>query len=158
MATLNIGGQRVTVDDSFMSLPPDQQAATVEEIAGSFKPAAQPQAAAPGASTSSYVPKAISDIPGEAYNATANALSSIGSSLNPFSDARRKAYENKDSPLGSMAMTGQGLLGVLGAPFAPIQGAARSLLGHPLDAADQKLREGAVNTLWGGQSSTSARI
>lgn len=36
MATLNIGGRRVTVDDSFMQLSPEQQNATVEEIASSF--------------------------------------------------------------------------------------------------------------------------
>lgn len=48
MATLNIGGRKVTVDDSFMSLPPDQQAATVEEIASSFAPQA-PAAPAPPA-------------------------------------------------------------------------------------------------------------
>lgn len=53
MATLNIGGKRVTVDDSFLQLSPDQQAATVEEIAGSLgggaaqpAPNAEPQAAA----------------------------------------------------------------------------------------------------------------
>jgi len=33
MATLNIGGKRVTVDDSFLSLPPEQQQQTVDEIA-----------------------------------------------------------------------------------------------------------------------------
>ena len=36
MATLNIGGKRVTVDDSFLSLSPEQQNATVDEIAGSL--------------------------------------------------------------------------------------------------------------------------
>ncbi|TGR84608.1 hypothetical protein EN866_32905 [Mesorhizobium sp. M2D.F.Ca.ET.223.01.1.1] len=39
MATLTINGQKVTVDDSFLSLSPDQQNATVEEIAKSLKPA-----------------------------------------------------------------------------------------------------------------------
>jgi hypothetical protein len=48
MATLNIGGRKVTVDDEFLQLPPDQQAAVVEEIAASSRiagpaPAAQPQ-------------------------------------------------------------------------------------------------------------------
>ncbi|SDJ18912.1 hypothetical protein SAMN05428983_0554 [Agrobacterium fabrum] len=33
MTVLNIGGRRVTVDDSFKSLSPEQQSATVEEIA-----------------------------------------------------------------------------------------------------------------------------
>lgn len=43
MATLNIEGRKVTVDDSFLKLSPEQQSATVEEIAASFaKPAAPP--------------------------------------------------------------------------------------------------------------------
>lgn len=36
MPTLNINGKRVTVDDSFLSLSPEQQNATVDEIAASF--------------------------------------------------------------------------------------------------------------------------
>lgn len=36
MATLNIGGRRVTVDDSFLSLSPEQQQTTVDEIEASF--------------------------------------------------------------------------------------------------------------------------
>lgn len=46
MATLTINGQRVKVDDSFLSLPPDQQNATVDEIARSLRPADQPPAGA----------------------------------------------------------------------------------------------------------------
>lgn len=46
MTTLNIGGQRVTVDDSFLSLPPDQQNATVDEISKSLG-GAQPTTPAP---------------------------------------------------------------------------------------------------------------
>jgi hypothetical protein len=38
MPTLNIGGKRVKVGDDFMSLSPEDQNATVEEIAGSFAP------------------------------------------------------------------------------------------------------------------------
>lgn len=38
MATLNIGGTKVIVSDDFLSLPPDQQQATVEEIAASLGP------------------------------------------------------------------------------------------------------------------------
>lgn len=36
MAKLNIGGQKVTVGDDFLSLSPEQQNATVDEIAGSI--------------------------------------------------------------------------------------------------------------------------
>nr|WMC99344.1 hypothetical protein RAR13_11870 [Aminobacter aminovorans] len=47
MATLNINGQRVKVDDSFLSLSPEQQNATVDEIAqslgGQAQQADQPQ-------------------------------------------------------------------------------------------------------------------
>lgn len=36
MATLNIGGKKVKVDDAFLSMTPEQQNAAVEEIAASF--------------------------------------------------------------------------------------------------------------------------
>jgi len=36
MATINIGGKRVTVDDSFLSMSPEQQNAAVEEISSSL--------------------------------------------------------------------------------------------------------------------------
>lgn len=48
MATLEIGGKRVQVDDSFLKLPPEQQQATVDEIAASFAgkaPVEQPRSA-----------------------------------------------------------------------------------------------------------------
>lgn len=49
MATLNIGGKRVKVDDSFLSLPPDQQQKTVDEIASSLNITAEaPQTVAGG--------------------------------------------------------------------------------------------------------------
>ena len=44
MATLNINGRRVKVDDAFLQLSPEQQQATVEEIAGQLD---APQEAAP---------------------------------------------------------------------------------------------------------------
>lgn len=43
MPILNINGQRVTVDDSFMSLSPEQQSATVDEIAASLGGGTEPQ-------------------------------------------------------------------------------------------------------------------
>lgn len=41
MATLTIGDRKVTIDDGFLNLPPDQQQATVDEIASSFGPPAE---------------------------------------------------------------------------------------------------------------------
>lgn len=46
MATLNIEGRKVAVDDSFLNLPPDQQQATVDEIASHFAVPDQYQQAA----------------------------------------------------------------------------------------------------------------
>lgn len=48
MATLNIGGKAVTVDDSFLKLSPDQQNAQVEEIAKSMGIGGAPTSPQPG--------------------------------------------------------------------------------------------------------------
>lgn len=49
MTTLDIGGNRVTVDDSFLSMTPEQQNATVDEIAKSLQVSpASPEAASAG--------------------------------------------------------------------------------------------------------------
>lgn len=57
MATLNIDGVgRVTVDDTFLKLSPDEQAKTVEEIVASVKPKAAP-APAPAAQAPAPAPK-----------------------------------------------------------------------------------------------------
>lgn len=42
MPTLDIGGQKVSVGEEFLSLPPDQQQATVDEIAASLPKKAEP--------------------------------------------------------------------------------------------------------------------
>ena len=57
MATLNIGGKRVKVDDAFLALPADQQAAAVEEIASSIGGGAtqQPSVAAQSMSRASQL-------------------------------------------------------------------------------------------------------
>jgi len=53
MATLEINGKRVEVDDSFMSLSPEQQNATVDEIAQSLG-GGQPEAPAPARANPNY--------------------------------------------------------------------------------------------------------
>lgn len=47
MATLTINGRRVTVDDSFLSLTPEQQDATVDEIAATMNAAPPPTSIQP---------------------------------------------------------------------------------------------------------------
>jgi len=55
MATLNISGHRVKVDDSFLSLSPEQQNATVDEIAGQLGVSMSTSTAAPDTDTEGHV-------------------------------------------------------------------------------------------------------
>jgi hypothetical protein len=139
MATLDIGGRKVTVDDGFLSLPPDQQSATVEEIAASLGPA-------PGAETA--VSRAIKGVPGEIYDAGKAALTTINDNLNPFSDARRASIERQSKmgfveglgeQLKRTAGVGSGLAAIPEVPFSLVTGTARSLGGHPMAAAERAI-------------------
>lgn len=60
MPTLNIEGRRVTVDDSFLKLSPEQQNATVEEIASSFKSA--PASSQSPAAAFPVAPSTVEDV------------------------------------------------------------------------------------------------
>jgi hypothetical protein len=63
MATLNIGGTRVKVDDSFLTMTPEQQNAAVEEISKSLPAASQSAPAAPEpTSTIGKIGQAAEDI------------------------------------------------------------------------------------------------
>lgn len=93
----------------------------------------------------SYLPKAISDIPHEAYEATADQVRNIGNAWGSMR-ARREAQAKKDSaPGGSffdpsglgagvsdVADTGKAVLSAATVPMAPVMGTARSLIGHPM--------------------------
>jgi hypothetical protein len=141
MATLDIGGRKVTVDDGFLSLPPDQQSAAVEEIAASLGPA-------PGAETA--VSRAIKGVPGEIYDAGKAALSTITDNLNPFSDARRASIEHQGKmglgaglveSLKQTAGVGAGLAAIPEFVASPVTGAARSLIGNPLATVERTIGE-----------------
>lgn len=98
-----------------------------------------PEATAPERSLGSRLASPITDIPKEAYDATAEALSGVNTYLNPFSEAYQKGAEaEKDQWIGtgpgSIIGTGKGLLSAVSVPFAPIQGALRSVVGHPYSA------------------------
>lgn len=98
---------------------------------------------------SSYIPKAISDIPHEAYEATAKQISNIGDAWSSIR-ARHAAQAEKDAgpngsffdpsaALGSLkdvADTGKAVVSAASVPVAPIQGATESLLGHPMAQAE----------------------
>lgn len=67
MPTLNIEGRKIRVDDSFLQLSPEQQNATVEEIAKSLG-SAQPAEAAPAqpSEAPAAVPSSVAVVPQEA--------------------------------------------------------------------------------------------
>lgn len=67
------------------------------------------------------------------YNTTANAVSSTGHYLNPFSQERKDAMLRGDV-LGPQLDTGKGILSALSVPFSPVQGAAEYAVGKPLAA------------------------
>jgi hypothetical protein len=79
----------------------------------------------------------VTDIPHEIYQAGAESLGAANTYLNPWSEDYRKGVEaDRDKWVstgpGSFLGTGKGLLAVASVPFAPITGAMRSLIGHPL--------------------------
>jgi len=115
-----------------------------------FAPDAKPEPLnAPSGGISDYIPKAISDIPHEAYEATAGQFRNIGNAWSEMR-ARHAAQAEKDaSPSGSffdpsglaglikdMGSTGKALMSAASIPVAPIQGAAESLIGHPMAQAE----------------------
>lgn len=85
MPTLNINGKRVTVDDGFLKLSPEQQSATVDEIASSFNDAA-PQAGAtpPREQTTSAAERLTLDF--------MNQGSAAGQRTTPNIDAQMKNF------------------------------------------------------------------
>lgn len=85
MATLNIEGRKVTIDDSFLKLSPDEQNATVEEIAKSL-------GAAPAASAPPLIAQAAAAAPAEVNPPAAPAAS--GS----FSDTVRSVRDAIHGP------------------------------------------------------------
>lgn len=109
MTVLNIGGQRVTVDDSFESLPADQQQATVEEIAktlgGSQSAAPVPQqdnsTVVPG-KTDTGVGRLITGAPADPRDSLAGRVDAFGRGVADtlsFGLADEAAAQMKSGPL-----------------------------------------------------------
>lgn len=93
MPVLDIGGQRVNVGDEFLKLSPEQQQATVEEIAGSLKP----KAATP-VGVNDLVRSAATGVPilgGLANKANAATNAALAPLIEPFLS---KGPETLDQP------------------------------------------------------------
>jgi hypothetical protein len=89
------------------------------------------------------VPAAITDIPREVAASTGEAWENVRRALPSSLGGQRDMAQ--EGSFESLRRTGQGLLAAATLPFAPIQGVARSLLGHPMVEADKALRRGAVS-------------
>lgn len=140
MPTLNIDGRTVSVDDSFLKLSPDQQSATVDEIAKSFSaPKSGDEPEDHGLSERqklSPAGKALSPITG--YPATYDRMNK---------DARSQMSRgvdqiaNADSLVSPQAhgisdvLTGVGNVAAGGAGYitSPINAAYRSFIGQPVE-------------------------
>jgi hypothetical protein len=117
MATLDIGGRSVTVDDSFLSMSPEQQNAAVEEIAATLGPAFS-------------MSRAVTDIPSEMKRTAGEHLGNIDKGLlnNP-----------QKSASGGLLDTGKGVLSIpMLALDTAIGAPARSVLGHTLANASHQ--------------------
>lgn len=135
MPTLNIGGQKVKVGDEFLSLSPEQQNATVEEIAGSLGSSVQRAAVPQGATHVTVTPSitdAVTDIPREVAGAFNEGLANV----------KGLANRGEQGPISGLLTTGRAVLGAGQMALSPITGAARSLIGHPMAQAEH-----AVGTL-----------
>ncbi|RTE91912.1 hypothetical protein [Bradyrhizobium sp. LVM 105] len=128
MPVLDIGGTRVSVDDSFLKLAPEQQNATVEEIAKSLPKAAPAPSVGMGedlASSAKTVPGRIAasalGLPGDLYHL---GLRALGDNLTPRSEYGSEAIRQS---LGSdyQAQHEPGRLLQKAADFAP------ALIGGP---------------------------
>lgn len=89
-------------------------------------------ASKPSTGLASYVPAAISDIPGEIakqFNAGVEGMNSA----NPWSEQRRTAQARGEAP--DMFTVPRAIAGGMQAGFSIPTGIARSLIGHPLAAA-----------------------
>lgn len=108
MPTLNIGGKTVTVDDSFLKMPPDQQNAQVQEIAKSMGLGAAPATASPqgtppaGAEQApAYQPSAVPWIDGvNAFaNSAVDAIPIVGPALTNAGHTVDAAFNNALAPV-----------------------------------------------------------
>jgi hypothetical protein len=138
MPTLNIEGHRVTVDDGFLKMSPDQQNATVEEISRSL-----PKKSAESSNLSDRfdavneggvakqapqrsMMSPVTDIPSEIANAAGEGWDNI----------KGLANRGEQGPLEGLMTTARGVMGVPQVLMSPLTGAARSMLGHPIAAAE----------------------
>ena len=99
-----------------------------------------------GSGWTSYIPAAVSDVPQEAWNATKQQFSNIaqaGEDIRARHAAQAAALQTSffdpqafASGAKDVLDVGKALVSGASVPIAPFQGAARSLIGHPMASAE----------------------
>jgi hypothetical protein len=166
MTTLDINGQHVTVDDSFLALSPGEQQTTVDHIAASLAPPAPDigdgRASMVAALRGVPVLGAYADKGAAALNAAAQPLTDTGlSNAGSFFDrmnedektikAGTDAFE-KTHPIGTTV----GKLAIGGAAMAPLIAAAPELMGASGTMA-ARMGYGALSNATIGGADSAAR-
>jgi hypothetical protein len=166
MATLDINGQHVTVDDSFLKLSPDEQQSTVDHIAASLSPKVDP------VSANDVVRSAASGVPiigGLLNKADAATNAGLSYALNPLFDekdqltgtigerygkslATQEGTDAKFATQHPIIDTGAKLAGGV-ASMSPVVAAAPGLLGATGSFASRIGMGGLSNAAIGGTDS-----
>lgn len=97
----------------------------------------------------SQMAAAITDVPKEIGDAATSAATSINDNLNPFSAAAKSANQQEvqnpsflggfKDDINRLLGVGKGLASIPGLVASPVTGAARSLIGHPMVAAEHAI-------------------
>lgn len=119
MPTLNIGSHKVKVGDDFLKLSPDEQSATVEEIASSLQPAKPERTLA----------NTITDIPGDVANEARAGAAKV-------SDLSRRG---EMGPIEGLMSLPRAVGGAVQAVASPIVGTAKAVGGNLMAQAEHAI-------------------
>jgi hypothetical protein len=137
MPTLNIQGHKVTVDDSFLSMSPDQQNAAVDEISKSL-PALTPPADDAAARARAGIAKAqeLESLSPDAKAAHAGIDPVTGQPARvPAFNPGMKGYDPKTGEVNGFSKTGSALMGLTDMASMGFADEAAAGLGYALDRA-----------------------
>lgn len=141
MPTLNIAGKRVTVGDEFLSMTPDQQNASVEEIAKSIGIGGEQQNQSALQRATAPIANIIPDTAKYAREGLALAKEGLAEGRKPAeqmaAEAAQKGYSIPDYSLGGLgravSSVGKTVLGALEYATSPLSGAVNAIAGRPIE-------------------------
>lgn len=130
MTTLNINGRRVTVDDSFLSLSPEQQEVTVNEIAGQIGAAPEQAPKQSGAPWYQQAGQAADDLVrlaanGMTFGYADKLAGALGGGGTEAERARSEAARDRSGIAGTVAELGSSIAVPLGAAASGLTLAGR---------------------------------